>query len=147
MPDARDERPNCTVVRTAAKDETFYSTLMFFMDSKGTLYGFSDRMTISAIFPSSRLPLSFSSKAAYALSRWPSSQRCGPAHARKDWSGSQTCVSIESDRERCRGRRNRMKRDSVSLKRNYRIEGSGTLLSKDPIKIGVQFLSRAYESA
>ena len=38
--------------------------LMFFMDSKGTLYGFSDRMTISAIFPSSRLHLSFSSKAA-----------------------------------------------------------------------------------
>lgn len=104
------------------------------MDSKGTLYGFSDRMTISAIFPSSRLPLSFSSKAAYALSRWPSSQRCEPAHARKDWSGSQTCVSIESDRERCRGRRNRMKCDSVSLKRYYLIEGSGTLLSKDPLR-------------
>lgn len=40
-----------------------------------------------------------------------------------------------------------MKRDSVSLKRNYRIEGSGTLLSKDPLKIRVQFLSRAYESS
>ena len=40
-----------------------------------------------------------------------------------------------------------MKRDSVSLKRNYRIEGSGTLLSKDPLKKVVRFLSPAYESA
>ena len=29
MPDARDERPNCTVVRTAAKDETFYSDVLY----------------------------------------------------------------------------------------------------------------------
>ena len=29
MPDERDERPNCTVVRTAAKDETFYSAVLY----------------------------------------------------------------------------------------------------------------------
>ena len=29
MPDARDERPNCTVVRTAAKYETFYSDVLY----------------------------------------------------------------------------------------------------------------------
>lgn len=29
MPDASDERPNCTVVRTAAKDETFYSDVLY----------------------------------------------------------------------------------------------------------------------
>ena len=29
MPDARDERPNCTVVRTAAKDETLYSAVLY----------------------------------------------------------------------------------------------------------------------
>ena len=55
MPDAREERRNGTFEKKAAKDETFDSDV---------LYGFSDRMTISAIFPSSRLPLSFSSKAA-----------------------------------------------------------------------------------
>lgn len=29
MPDARDEGPNCTVVRTAAKDETFYADVLY----------------------------------------------------------------------------------------------------------------------
>lgn len=29
MPDERDERPNCTVVRTTAEDETFYSAVLY----------------------------------------------------------------------------------------------------------------------
>lgn len=145
MPDARDEGPNCTVVRTAAKYETFYSDVLYgFERDVVWILGQDDHIRNLSLFKTSPLLLlegcigSFQVAILTAL-------RTGTA--RKDWSGSQTCVSIESDRERCRGRRNRMKRDSVSLKRNYRIEGSGTLLSKDPLKIGVQFLSRAYESA
>ena len=86
------------------------STLMYFMDSEGTLYGFSNRMTISATFPSSRLP-SPSRRMLHRLrSWWPSAQRCGPAHAREDWNDSQPCVSTESGQERCKERQNRMKR-------------------------------------
>ena len=62
MPDSRDERPNCTVVRTAAKYETFYSDVLYgFERDVVWILGQDDH--IRNLSPT-RLPLSFSSKAA-----------------------------------------------------------------------------------
>lgn len=146
MPDARDERPKCTVVRTAAKYETFYSDVLYgFERDVVWSLGQDDHIRNLSLFKTSPLLLlegcigSFKVAILTAL-------RTGTRSEGLEWF-TDLCIHRIGSREVQGGRRNRMKRDSVSLKRNYLIEGSGTLLSKDPLKIGVQFLSRAYESA
>ena len=54
MPDERDERPNCTVVRTAAKDETFDSDVLYgFRRNRVWILGQDDHIRNLSLFKTS----------------------------------------------------------------------------------------------